>query len=298
MKIGVMLACPILLFILANAWASVSYIPSTITLNQLPEEIEFTVKNDSNHLQVLSIDYFAPVEYEIAGTAPATLAAGAEREITLRIIPDNGLLNVEQYTTLAVSVGSERKTIGITLKFEALRECPVNFSFVTAGEKGEISVGVNMDNISAEDVNVALKRINSLPAGWNFSPENKEVKVQAGETAVQNYKITPLGAFDGNAVLVFSCGSFEKAISLPLEYSSKEGATGYAGFIPEIDLGLVADIVLAVAAAILFIALAARIKHRIKGKRKVGNEGFGKGSSAGKESEKMKGLKGKKMVGK
>lgn len=232
--------------------------PTVVSVNELPVEMSFEVKNLSSERQSVELQVFVPVAYEI--TQPLYwISADDEKEVKIRLIPDESITGMQYNSTILITVGTETMEKNVRIVFSELNECPVD---VEITEKDAGLFHLTMENPWFNDAEFEILGVEGLPADWGygFSETIQEVSARANQEV--DLELNMVSGFDGTAKIRFSCGEFGEMtqdFEIVHEGTETPGPTGFFIF-GDIDLGnlgnteLLVDVLLIAVAAILLIA--------------------------------------------
>ncbi|MFH1256760.1 MAG: hypothetical protein V1494_05725 [Candidatus Diapherotrites archaeon] len=267
-------ACVLAIMACGSALAadfSVSGFPATVSFYAAPKDISFTVKNDSNSIRSLSVDFFVPVEVKFL-ELPDFIGAGEEAQVKARLFPKEELIGSKYNSRAVIFVGAEKAEKTLRLNFFAAEKCMLDLSIAKketdVNGLHDINLLIQASNPSLASAKLELLELKGLPSDWGYSivGGEKKVSVEAQGNSVIEIDLIEKSAFDGNVSAILSCDGFRAGQTVSVKHESSESGAGLmvlSGLASFFTSELALDIFLALIASILLIAFLARLVKRV-----------------------------------
>ena len=255
------------IFLLSVAYAgSIEVIgfPNHLALHDVPEVLEFTVKNNSSYTVPIEVVVALPSEYEITRGSDF-VDAESTVDFSIKIMPKENLKGSFYKGLIIVKAGREEVKKNIDITFADVTAEAVEITLDYEEEEEKIVVNGEIDNKSVKERVITLKE-NNLPENWTVSFE--DITVGAESRKDFSFEIKPGSDFEGEGIFTFEFDGVEVNETIDLNYHSTADNFGFAGFLVVGGmqafggLELVIDVVLAIVAALLLVAFISRLVKR------------------------------------
>ncbi|MCR4335516.1 MAG: hypothetical protein NUV57_03190 [archaeon] len=244
----------LVLLLSIGASAFVNNLENTINVGETAYELTFSVENNSNIKQPLTIDYDLPTDFEIA-KQPNYVNATSTQEIVVKILPQKDFEGTTYTGTITINLGGNRAEKRLSVSYLKENNCTVERE-VSVNEN---KVTIELTNNSYKSKTIKLIEVKNLPNDWAITETS--FVLNGFEKNTYELELKKGSSFDGELEFVFECSGETFSNTVKVKHEDN-GFTGFAiigSALGSVDSELIIDIFLVIVAAILLIAFIARL---------------------------------------
>ncbi|GAG42885.1 unnamed protein product, partial [marine sediment metagenome] len=168
------------MFLLSVVYAGnleITDFPNHIALHDVPEVLEFAVKNNSSYTVPIEVVVALPSDYEII-RGSEFVDAESTAYFAIKIMPKENLKGSFYKGLIIVKAGREEIKKSIDITFAGVTGDAVGITLSYEENEGKIVVNGEISNKSMKERVIALKE-NNLPENWTVDFENVTVGAES-----------------------------------------------------------------------------------------------------------------------